>query len=197
MKKFLILFTVLILTGFLVCQAQAGQILKAAFGGGLTPFSPYPSTASSYKTALEIYNPAITATSSTTGIVVLNFDPAEIFGGYVKTPHTVTFRFTDGDASFAIAGPGYVWVLTNDPNLTPGSADIYAASTVGAVGSTLTLSSGNVDCTVNTPPPGLLLCDIPSAPTNLYLVQVSWADSDGDGLVEVGETSRPGYVSAT
>jgi len=170
MKKFLILFTVLILTGFLVCQAQAGQILKAT-SGPLTPFSTYPSTASSYKTALEIYNPAITATSSTTGIVALNFAPTEVSGGSIIAPHTVTFRFTDGDASFAVAGPGYVWILTNDPTLALPTANIYAASTVGAVGSTLTLSSGNVNCTANASGN----CNIPSA-TNLYLVQVSWTD---------------------
>jgi hypothetical protein len=182
MKKFLILFTVLILTGFLVCQAQAGQILKAT-SGPLTPFSTYPSTASSYKTALEIYNPAITATSSTTGIVALNFAPTEVSGGSIIAPHTVTFRFTDGDASFAVAGPGYVWILTNDPTLALPTANIYAASTVGAVGSTLTLSSGNVNCTANASGN----CNIPSA-TNLYLVQVSWTDNTADGLVGMNDT---------
>ena len=181
MKKFLILFTVLILTGFLVCQAQAGQILKAT-SGPLTPFSTYPSTASSYKTALEIYNPAITATSSTTGIVALNFAPTEVSGVSVIAPHTVTFRFTDGDASFAVAGPGYVWVLTNNPTLGAGT-NIYAASTVGAVGSTLTLSSGNVNCTAN----ASTNCNIPSA-TPLYLVQASWTDTVADGLVGIGDT---------
>ena len=182
MKKFLILFTVLILTGFLVCQAQAGQILKAT-SGPLTPFSTYPSTASSYKTALEIYNPAITATSSTTGIVALNFAPTEVSGGSIIAPHTVTFRFTDGDASFAVAGPGYVWILTNDPTLALPTANIYAASTVGAVGSTLTLSSGNVNCTAN----ASTNCNIPSA-TPLYLVQASWTDTVADGLVGIGDT---------
>ena len=182
MKKFLILFTVLILTGFLVCQAQAGQILKATSATTYGPFSTYPSTASSYKTALEIYNPAITATSSTTGIVALNFAQTEVSGGSVTEPVTVTFRFTDGDASFAVAGPNFVWVLTNDPTLGAGT-NIYAASTVGAVGSTLTLSSGNVNCTANASGN----CNIPSA-TNLYLVQVSWTDNTADGLVGMNDT---------
>jgi len=193
MKKFLILFTVLILTGFLVCQAQAGQILKAtSVPGTLIPFSTYPNTSGSYKTALEIYNPAITATSSTTGIVALNFAPTEVATGTVTAPVTVTFRFTDGDASFAIAGPGYVWVLTNDPTLALPTADIYAASTVGAVGSILTLSSGNVNCLANASGN----CNIPSA-TDLYLVQVSWTDTVADGLVGIGDTLGPiGNVSA-
>jgi hypothetical protein len=200
MKKFLILFTVLILTGFLVCQAQAGQILKAT-SGPLTPFSTYPSTASSYKTALEIYNPAITATSSTTGIVALNFAQTEVSGGSVTEPVTVTFRFTDGDASFAVAGPNFVWVLTNDRNLTSPNRDVYAASSVGAVGPVITLSSNNVNCASNFSGN----CNIPFG-TNLWLVQAIWSDtnlpSNVNGRIDVGlngttnELSNPTNVSA-
>jgi len=203
MKKFLILFTVLILTGFLVCQAQAGLILKADPTGinNLLPFSVYPSTASSYKTALEIYNPNITATSSNKGIVALQFDVTEIFGGTVTAPVTVTFRFTDGDASFAIAGPNYVWVLTNDPTLAAANRDVYAASSAGAVGPTITLTSGNVNCASNASGS----CDIPSNKP-LYLVQASWSDGGAllnvAGKIDVGlhgtsnELSSPTSVSA-
>ena len=200
MKKFLILFTVLILTGFLVCQAQAGQILKVTDAvGTLGPFSVYPTITSSYKTALEIYNHNITATSSSTGIVALKFDATEISGGKVKAPHTVTFRFTDGNASFAIAGPNYVWVLTNNPNLGA-NTDVYAASSAGAVGSTITLTSGNVNCSSN----ASASCDIPSG-TNLYLVQASWSEGGAPniaGKIDVGfggttnELSAPTNVSA-
>jgi hypothetical protein len=183
-KKFFITSTALAALGLLVGQADAGQILKSA-GVGLSPFSPYPNTQNSYKTALEIYNPAVTATSSSTGVVALTFAPTEITGGSVTAPHTVTFRFTDGDATFAISGVNYVWVLMDN------AGNIYAASSSGATGSEISLSSGNVDCASNPSS----TCDIP-ANTDLYLLQAPWTDLDTDNMVDAGELGAQTNVSA-
>jgi hypothetical protein len=190
-KKFFIISTALAALGLLVGQADAGQILKVIdAAGNLGPFSSYPNTQNSYKTALEIYNPAVTATSSSTGVVALTFAPTEITGGEVEAPHTVTFRFTDGDATFAIAGINYVWVLVDRDNLG-NILNVYAASSSGATGSEISLSSGNVDCDSNPSQ----TCDIP-ANTDLYLLQAAWADTDDDDLVDVGELSSATNVSA-
>jgi hypothetical protein len=175
-KKFFITGTALTALGLLVGQADAGQLLKSDAAGRFTPFSTYPNTQNSYKTALEIYNPAVTATSANTGVVALRFAADEIRGGLVQTPHTVSFRFIDGDATFAISGVNYVWVLMDD------AGNVYAASSAGATGSEISLSSGNVNCASN--PSGT--CDIP-ANTNLFLRQALWTDTNGDNQVDVNQ----------
>ena len=172
--------------GLFVAQVQAGEILKVIdSAGNLGPFSTFPSVANSYKVALEVYNPSLTTTSSAKGVVALKFGPTEITGGKVQAPHTVSFSFPDGDATFAVVGPNYRWALV-DPN----TGDVFAISTAGSVGSTISLTPAQVDCSSNTGE----TCDIPSD-TDLYLVQAEWSDSDDDGLVDAEELDNVTYVS--
>ncbi len=162
-----------------ISYLKAGTILRNSPTVPV-PFSNFPSTASSYKIGLEVYNPGVTVTSPSTTVIALKFNSAEISNGTVNTPFTVSFNFVDGDARFSTIGPNYVWILTNSTNLSSNATVVYAASTAGAIGSMITLTSGNVD----NPQP------LPSN-TNLYLMQAAWTDNNTDGKVARSELSNP------
>lgn len=175
MTKYLkYLFIVAVITLF-ASSAFAGQILKCNDAAcTLGAFSTYPSITNSYKTALEIYNPGATNTSVATTVIALRFDATEIPAPGVLPAWTVTFNFTDGDARFATIGPQYIWILYD-----PVTGLVYAASSLGAVGPIITLTSGNVDLA------GQGIGNIPPA-TALYLAQAVWDDTAGaiPGVVE-------------
>ncbi|MEM4620676.1 MAG: hypothetical protein QW607_10745 [Desulfurococcaceae archaeon] len=115
-------------------SVKSGEILKS----DNQPFSPYPGTQSTYKVALEVYNPSGTATIASNTVIAIRFDSNEISGGAVQVPIDIVFSFPDDDAKFSTSS-NYRWVLVD------GNNTIYAASELGAVGPTITLKSNNVN----------------------------------------------------
>jgi hypothetical protein len=193
MKKWLLVW--LLVMGLFLAQAEAGVLYKAAGSAGYEVFSAYPQTAKAYKVAYEIYNPGLTTTDSSKGVIGLRFATTEISGGVVQ-PGTngaieVAFRFPNGDARFHVVGLGYIWLLVDNPTTVN---NIYAASTLAAEGPIINLSSANVDCSSNQ----ATNCNIPGSNVdapNVFLVQAQWNDTDQDNLVDVNEIASVRYVS--
>jgi hypothetical protein len=125
-----------------------------------------------------MYQPGVTVTSSNQTVIALSFDPAEIAGGAVQPPFTVTFSFPDNNADFATTGSksNYIWVLTND-TANVNEATIFAASEPGVNGPSISLSSGK------------LLTPKPLQAGTYYLMQVQWTDNGtSSGLIDSNDT---------
>ncbi|MEM4620788.1 MAG: hypothetical protein QW607_11330 [Desulfurococcaceae archaeon] len=137
-------------------SVKSGEIIKS----GNQAFSLFPGTQNTYKVAFEVYNPSGTATMASNTVIGVKFEMNEISNNSVRHPITVVFSFPDGDAKFSTSSD-YRWVLVGSDNL------IYAASELGAVGPTITLTSNNVEI-----PEDMNIREIAMPPGIYYLMQV-------------------------